>query len=104
MVAKLLYLGKRARPDILLAVAYLATRVHRCTKDELAKLVRLVRYLMETRDRGLLLRPGKEGIIVKVYIDAAYGVHSDFKSHTGSCVVVGEVGAVHCRSSKQQIV
>ena len=59
---------------------------------------------METKNRGLLLRPGKEGIVVKIYINAAYGVHSGFKSHTGSCVVIGEVGAVHCRSSKQQIV
>ena len=51
-----------------------------------------------------MLRPGEEGITVKAYIDAAYGVHADLKSHTGSCVVIGEIGAVHCRSSKQQIV
>jgi hypothetical protein len=30
-----------------------------------------------------------------------YGVHHDVKSHTGSCEVIG---AVHCRSCKQQIV
>jgi hypothetical protein len=33
-----------------------------------------------------MLRPGKRGIAVIVYIDAAYGVHADGKSHTGSCV------------------
>ena len=103
-VAKILYLAKKARPDVLLAVAYLATRVSRCTKDDLVKLVRLVRYLRDTRERGLLFRPGSKGITVSTYIDAAYGVHHDHKSHTGSCVVIGEVGAVHCRSSKQQIV
>jgi hypothetical protein len=37
-------------------------------------------------------------------VDASYGVHKDGKSHTGSCVVLGEVGAVHCTSSKQDIV
>jgi hypothetical protein len=26
------------------------------------------------------------------------------RSHTGSCVVIGDLGAVHCRSSKQTIV
>ena len=104
LVAKLLYLAKKARPDLLLAVSYLATRVHRCTKDDLIKLTRLLRYLIHTRDRGLLLRPGEKGITVSAYIDAAYGVHADLKSHTGSCIVIGEVGAVHCRSSKQQIV
>jgi hypothetical protein len=41
---------------------------------------------------------------VTVYIDASYGVHADGKSHTGSCIVVGRTGAVHCKSAKQQIV
>jgi hypothetical protein len=41
---------------------------------------------------------------VSAYIDASFGVHHDRKSHTGSCAVIGDVGAVHCRSSKQQIV
>ena len=43
-------------------------------------------------------------LTVSVCIDAAYGVHSNGKSHTGSCVVVGEVGVVHCKSEKQRIV
>ena len=50
------------------------------------------------------MRIGPEGIVVRVLIDAAYGVHMDGKSHTGSRVVVGEVGAVHCKSRKHQIV
>ena len=37
-------------------------------------------------------------------MDASYGVHRDGKSPTGSCVVIGDIGAVHCRSTKQQIV
>ena len=39
-----------------------------------------------------------------MFIDAAYGVHADGKSHTGSCVVIGDFGAVHCKSSKKSIV
>ena len=85
-------------------VAYLATRVTKCTKDDLVKLGRLMRYVRETRDREIVLRAGAAGIEVRVYIDAAYGVHADGKSHTGSCVVIGELGAVHCKSTKQQIV
>ena len=104
MVAKILYLAKRARPDCLTAVAFLATRVSRCDCDDLEKLARLVRYIRATKEEGLVLRIGSEGIKVKVLIDAAYGVHADGKSHTGSCVVIGELGAVHCKSSKQQIV
>jgi hypothetical protein len=36
--------------------------------------------------------------------DASYGVHVDGRSQTGSCVVIGDLGAVHCRSSKQTTV
>jgi hypothetical protein len=61
-------------------------------------------YVNVTKERGVILRPGRDGIIVKIYIDASYGVHADGKSHTGSCIVVGVTGAVHCKSSKQQIV
>lgn len=52
----------------------------------------------------MVFSPGAPGICVRVFIDAAYGVHSDGKSHTGSCVVIGDLGAVHCKSSKQSIV
>jgi hypothetical protein len=103
-VARMLYLAKRTRPDILTTVAYLATRVTRCTNHDIEKLTRLLRYVNHTKERGVVLRIGSKGVHVSVYIDAAYGVHHDKKSHTGSAVVVGDVGAVHCRSAKQQIV
>ena len=61
-------------------------------------------YLKETRERGIVLRIGCEGICVRVFIDATYGIHADGKSHTGSVVVIGGVGPVHCRSGKQSIV
>ena len=104
VVAKLSYLAKRAKPECLTAVAYLATRVTRCTADDVEKLKRVMRYIVFTKERGVVLRPGTLGISVRVFIDAAYGVHADGKSHTGSCVVIGDVGAVHCKSSKQSIV
>ena len=104
VVAKLSYLAKRAKPECLTAVAYLATRVTRCTTDDVEKLKRLLKYVADTRERGVVFRPGSKGICVRVFIDAAYGVHADGKSHTGSCVVIGDVGAVHCKSSKQSIV
>ena len=103
-VAKLLYLAKRARPDCLTAVAFLTTRVTKCSVDDLVKLERVLKYVCATRDRGLVFEAGSKGIVVSVLIDAACGVHPDGKSHTGSCVVVGMRGAVHCKSAKQQIV
>ena len=41
LVAKGLYLGKRVRPDFMTALAFLATRVTRCTADDLVILERL---------------------------------------------------------------
>lgn len=85
-------------------MAFLATRVTKCTDDDVDKLKRVMRHIATTKERGVILRPGKKGVHVCLYIDAAYGVHSDGKSHTGSCVVIGDVGAIHCKSSKQSIV
>ena len=104
VVAMVLYLTKRTKPECLVAVAFLAIRVNKCTIDDVEKLQRLVRWIYATRDSGVVLRPGAGGIAVKFFVDASYGVHSDGRSHTGSCVVIGDVGAVHCRSSKQLIV
>jgi hypothetical protein len=103
-VAMILYLAKRARPELLTAVSYLATRVTKCDSDDIDKLIRLVRYIRGTRDMGIVFRPGASGIRVHLFVDASYGVHVDGRSHTGSCVVIGDLGAVHCRSAKQTIV
>ena len=101
---KLLYVAKRIRPECLTAVSFLSTRVTKCDEDDVEKLRRLVKYIRKTKDLGLVLRPGVAGISVRLFVDASFGVHADGKSHTGSCVVIGDVGAVHCRSVKQQIV
>jgi hypothetical protein len=82
--------------NILTTVAFLATR--QADQDDLGKLRRVLRYLSNTREGGLCLRPGLLGTTVRAYIDAAYGVHSDCKSHTGSAIVIGDAGPVFARS------
>ena len=104
VTAQLVYLAKRVKPECLTAVAYLATRVTRCSVDDVDKLHRLIRYIRWSRTSGLIFRPGARGITVRLFVDASYGVHVDGKSHTGCCVVIGDIGAVHCRSAKQGIV
>jgi hypothetical protein len=102
-VAKLLYVAKRVRPEILAAVSFLTTRALVCDADDLAKLHRVLGYVKKTRDRGIVLRIG-EFISVEAYIDAAYGVHtSSGKSHTGCAIVLGN-GPVFVKSTKQKIV
>ena len=62
VVAKLSYLVKRAKPECLTAVSYLATRVTRCTVDDVEKLKRVMKYVIHTKDRRVILRPGALGI------------------------------------------
>jgi Reverse transcriptase (RNA-dependent DNA polymerase) len=103
-VAKILYLAKRVKPECLTAVAFLSTRVTMSDIDDLAKLRRLLGYIRHTRTRGIVLRVGRT-MMVKAYIDAAYGVHQDSgKSHTGCAIVLGESGPVFAKSAKQKIV
>jgi hypothetical protein len=103
-VAKMLYLAKRTKPECLTAVAYLTTRVTKCNLDDVVKLMRLLKYVRKTKDTGITLKPGNAGIMVKSYIDAAYGVHQDGKSVTGCVITIGDMGPVHAKSTKQKIV
>jgi hypothetical protein len=100
-VAMLLYLSKRARPDIQLPVAFLCTRVQHPDTDDYKKLTRVMKYLRATIGLPLILGiDGRGG--VKWYVDAAFAVHRDMRSHTGAMMTMG-TGAAHCVSSKQKI-
>lgn len=98
-VAKLLYLSKRTRADILTAVAYLCTRVKCPTKEDQKKLDRVMGYLSATKDRKLILTC-KEDLRVIAHIDAAFGTHGDGKSHSGATIFIG--GACVLAVSKKQ--
>jgi len=101
IVAMLLYLAKRVRPDLLLAVSFLSTRVKNPTVQDMNKLVRALKYLNGTKLLGLSLK-GEDVVSVCAYMDASYGVHDDFKSHSGVFVSLG-VGPIFTKSSKQKL-
>jgi hypothetical protein len=63
--------------------------VQKCDEENVRKLERVMNYLRKR---------------VKVLVDTAHSVNYNSKSHTGVCVVIGDVGAVHCNSEKQKIV
>ena len=100
-VAKLLYLAKRVRPDILTAVAFLTSRVQSPTQEDNKKLERVLKYLNGTRGMGIALRQTLDHPVA--YVDASYGVHKDFKSQTGVFITLGQ-GPVYVASSKQRII
>jgi len=100
-VANLIFLCKRARPDIQTAVANLSTRVKAPDVDNKKKLRIVMRYLRATWDLPLTLeadaarQPGW-------WIDASFGIHHDMESHTGGMMSLGR-GAMYATSRRQRI-
>jgi hypothetical protein len=101
IVAKLLYVCKRCRLDIGLAIAFLCTRVSKSTNEDKEKLRRLLRYLERTKQEHLTLG-ATSFTTISGYIDAAYAVHPDRKSHTGGCITFGR-GTLMMKSEKQKL-
>jgi hypothetical protein len=107
IAARIMYLSKRARPDLLLAISNLATRVTKATNADKDKLDRIIRYMHQSYHaghKGIKLTPGPEGIQPFGFFDASYGVHADGKSHTGACIMIGAAGPVSTDSTRQSIV
>ena len=100
-VMKLRFAAQRTRPDILVALAFLSTRTSKSTEQDWSKLVRVIRYLRSTPDLGIVLRANEE-LRLMAYIDAAHGVHSDFKGHTGALMSLG-AGPIGVHSTKQKL-
>jgi hypothetical protein len=102
-VAKLLYMAKRARPDILLAVSFLTTRVNQPTEHDWNKLIRIRNYMNQNKSLSLVLSVDHENLVLHEFIDASFAVHSNGRSHTGACSIFLK-GAVRSSSRKQNLV
>jgi hypothetical protein len=100
-VAKGLFACKRARPDIHPTIAVLCTRVKKPNEDDWRKLNRLLKYINGTRKDKLILS-ADDLHIIKWYVDCAFAVHPDFKSHTGGNMTYGQ-GTPISMSRKQKL-
>jgi hypothetical protein len=97
-----MFAAKRARPDILLPVVFLASRVTKATEEDETKFLRVLQYLNSTRDLRLRLSPGTI-IQLHAFIDASFAVHPDSRSHTGIVITIG-CGALYVKSMFQKLV
>lgn len=101
IVAKLIYVGTRARTDILLALSFLCGRVTAPTTQDEKKLQRLLSYLNSTID--LPLRIGADSLSqFTTWVDASFAIHPDMRSHTGGVLSFGRGGLI-CKSKRQNI-
>jgi histone deacetylase 1/2 len=103
VVAQLLYAAIRARPDILLPIIFLTSRVTKATKEDDTKLRRILRYLKGTAELGIILGADDTGNLrLFTYADASYGVHPDGKSHGGVYVSLGR-GPIKVKTAVQKL-
>jgi len=100
-VAKLLFVAKRARPDILLTVSFLTTRVKCPDQDDWKKLMRLLGYLKGSADLYLTLSCSNLSNLTW-YIDGSYASHEDMRGQSGAMLLAGDC-AVLFRSNKQKV-
>ena len=100
-VAKALFVTKRARGDIMPAVAFLTTRVKEPNQGDWVKLKKMMGFLKRTADDVMRLESDRTNV-VKWFLDASFAVHHDMRSHTGAAMTLGK-GAVQNVSTKQKV-
>jgi hypothetical protein len=74
--ARLLFVAKRARPDLQVAVAYLCTRVKSPSQSDYRKLTRVIKHMRLTVSIPLVLGWDGTGQL-KWSVDASFAVHKD---------------------------
>ncbi len=82
-------------------MVYLSSRVIKCTDRDMRKLHRIIKYLNNTRELSLNLKPNEELMSIYAFVDASFAVHHDYRSHTG-CVETFGMGGIFFKSTRQK--
>jgi len=92
---------KRTRPDLEPTVAFLSTRVSCSTVDDWNKIKRILQFVKGTiNDKRIIVANGLNDLLT--WVDAAYVMHPNMRSHTGGCMSFG-LGTLNARSTKQKL-
>jgi hypothetical protein len=101
-VMKSMFLCKRARPDIDQGITFLSfMRVKEANEGDWSKLLRVLGFLKGTINDVLKLEADDTNTLTW-YIDAAFAVHANMKSHTDAVFTMGK-GAIIGSSTKQKV-
>ena len=102
LTARLLYLSKLIRPDLLTTVSFLCTCVPNPDLDDLKNLGCCLCYLRDTAE--LKFTSSADGTwLIRWWVDALYGVHTDMRSHTRATMSMGTTGCVYSMSCCQRL-
>ena len=105
LLGSLLYVT-HSRPDIGFAVSFCATKSKSPTVSDWKDLIRILQYLYQTREKGMIIMKQEPNcdLVMNIYVDASYLLYSDSKSQTGYAFSLNDVGFLYSKSSKQSIV
>jgi hypothetical protein len=101
IVAKSLFVAKRARPDIMTAISFLTKQVKKPDRDDWEKLRHMVTYLESTKTLPLILSADNSDSLYW-YADSAFTVHPNMRSHNGAGLTFGR-GFVVSISTAQKL-
>ena len=103
----LMFLARLTRADILFACVYLATFTSAPTMSHYLHACRLLRYVSDSPNYGVLFRrqagPDAHQVVCRVYSDGAEGTHASGHGQCGIFVTLGS-GYICARSSKVTMV
>ena len=99
IVASLLWIMKRARPDLETSVGFLCTRVSKSDEDDWKKLRRVIAYVQATINDIRIIGASSLSDIF-TWIDAAYAVTDDMKNQTGGTMSF-VIDVLHAKSGKK---
>ena len=101
MTAKLLYLMKRARPDLERTVAFLMQRVSKSNIQDLQKLLRCLGWLKKTKNDICIIGASTLSQLY-TWIDTAYTLHDNMHSHMGGALSMG-YGIIGSKSTIEKL-
>jgi hypothetical protein len=102
-IMELMFLATRTRPDILKEITFLASFAKNPGPIAFSRLHRIYGYLSLTASMGINL--SFKDTSVHIYADAAFGLHSNGRSHSGYFITLGTLGGpILVKSSIQRLV
>ena len=100
-MAKALFACKISQCDLQVSVAMLCTCVKSPTEEDWKKLLCMLQYVKSSLHDVPVLH-ADDSPIIKWYVDTSFGVHPDFKSHTGVAMTY-EAGVPIAMSCQQRL-
>ena len=96
VVGMLLYLSGHSRPDICFAVSQVARFIHNHKRSHEIAIERIGKYLYQTKEEGLILKPSKGEFSMSCYVDSDFAGLWNVEDQSSPESVRSRAGYVIC--------